>query len=74
MLFVNSSSPAGSDWTSSSYSQSNAGECVEWAPQHAAATGEVLIRDSKTPHAPYLTLTPASFAGLVSLAKDSQSA
>ncbi|MGA5431007.1 DUF397 domain-containing protein [Streptomyces koyangensis] len=61
-------------WLSSTYSGNNGGECVEWAPEHAALTGEVLIRDSKTPHAPYLTLTPASFAGLVSLAKDSQSA
>ncbi|NUV76524.1 DUF397 domain-containing protein, partial [Streptomyces fungicidicus] len=30
---------------------------------------EVLVRDSKIPQAPYLTLTPESFAGLVSLAK-----
>ncbi|ESP98268.1 Hypothetical protein B591_16804 [Streptomyces sp. GBA 94-10 4N24] len=42
---------------------------MEWAPEHAALTGEVLVRDSKTPHARHLTLTPASFAGLVSLAK-----
>nr|WP_203605179.1 DUF397 domain-containing protein [Streptomyces sp. SID8014] len=69
MLSVNSSLPADDAWTSSSYSQGNGGECVEWAPEHAAATGEVLVRDSKTPHAPHLTLTPESFAGLVSLAR-----
>ncbi|MFE0221795.1 DUF397 domain-containing protein [Streptomyces albidoflavus] len=69
MLFVNSPSSADSDWTSSSYSMSNAGECVEWAPEYAALTGQVLVRDSKTPHAPHLTLTRESFAGLVSLAK-----
>ncbi|WP_406184613.1 DUF397 domain-containing protein [Streptomyces albidoflavus] len=56
-------------WVKSSYSQGNGGECLEWAPDHAALTGEVLVRDSKTPHAPHLTLTPESFAGLVSLAK-----
>ncbi|RZD66649.1 DUF397 domain-containing protein [Streptomyces albidoflavus] len=60
-------------WVNSTYS-SGQGQCVEWAPQHAAATGEVLVRDSKTPHAPYLTLTPASFAGLVVLAKGWRSA
>ncbi|ALM40548.1 DUF397 domain-containing protein [Streptomyces albidoflavus] len=67
---MNSSLPADEAWTSSSYSQGNGGECVEWAPAHAALTGEVLVRDSKTPHAPYLTLTPAGFAGLVAFAKE----
>ncbi|GFH78013.1 MULTISPECIES: DUF397 domain-containing protein [Streptomyces diastaticus group] len=56
-------------WVKSSYSNGQGAECVEWAPEHAALTGQVLLRDSKTPHAPYLTLTPASFVGLVSLAK-----
>ncbi|MGW4372916.1 MULTISPECIES: DUF397 domain-containing protein [Streptomyces] len=55
-------------WAKSTYSAGE-GQCIEWAPEHAALTGEVLVRDSKIPHAPYLTLTPASFAGLVSLAK-----
>ncbi|MET8621475.1 DUF397 domain-containing protein [Streptomyces albidoflavus] len=61
--------PSPVNWVKSSYSMSNGGECVEWCPDHAALTGEVLVRDSKTPHAPHLTLTPESFAGLVSLAK-----
>ncbi len=61
-------------WVKSSYSNGEGAECVEWAPEHTALTGEILVRDSKTPHAPYLTLTPESFAGLVSLAKGSQSA
>ncbi|MCM3817854.1 DUF397 domain-containing protein [Streptomyces albidoflavus] len=56
-------------WVKSSYSNGEGAECVEWAPEHAALTGEILVRDSKTPHARHLTLTPASFAGLVSLAK-----
>ncbi|MEU3080309.1 DUF397 domain-containing protein [Streptomyces albidoflavus] len=55
-------------WAKSTYSAGE-GQCIEWAPEHAALTGEVLVRDSKTPQAPYLTLTPESFAGLVSLAK-----
>ncbi|RZE11343.1 DUF397 domain-containing protein [Streptomyces albidoflavus] len=55
-------------WAKSTYSAGE-GQCLEWAPGHAAFTGQVLVRDSKTPHAPYLTLTPKSFAGLVSLAK-----
>ncbi|MFI1311330.1 DUF397 domain-containing protein [Streptomyces albidoflavus] len=55
-------------WAKSTYSGGQ-GQCVEWAPAHAALTGEVLVRDSKTPQAPHLTLTPESFAGLVSLAK-----
>ncbi len=33
------------------------------APEHTALSGQVLLRDSKTPRAPYLTLTPESFAG-----------
>ncbi|MGW2862531.1 DUF397 domain-containing protein [Streptomyces sp. NPDC001205] len=57
------------DWTSSSYSQSNGGECVQWAPQYAAATGEFLVRDSKDPNGPHLTLTAEGFAGLVAFAK-----
>lgn len=31
--------PQTPDWTSSSFSQSNGGECVEWAPKYAKATG-----------------------------------
>ncbi|MFB8414601.1 DUF397 domain-containing protein [Streptomyces albidoflavus] len=64
-----STTPPPLTWVKSSYSNGQGAECVEWAPAHAAATGEVLVRDSKTPHAPHLTLTPESFAGLVSLAR-----
>ncbi|MFE3084199.1 DUF397 domain-containing protein [Streptomyces albidoflavus] len=68
-----SATPPPLTWVKSTYSAGE-GQCVEWAPEHAALTGQVLLRDSKTPHAPHLTLTPASFAGLVSLAKGSRSA
>ncbi|MGW4372915.1 DUF397 domain-containing protein [Streptomyces albidoflavus] len=64
-----STTPPPLTWVKSSYSNGQGAECVEWAPEHAALTGEVLVRDSKTPHAPHLTLTPESFAGLVSLAR-----
>ncbi|MFJ2608205.1 DUF397 domain-containing protein [Streptomyces sp. NPDC087425] len=57
------------DWMKSSYSNGQGGECIEWAPQHAAATGEFLVRDSKNPHGPQLALTAEGFAGLVTYAK-----
>ncbi|MGW3931105.1 DUF397 domain-containing protein [Streptomyces microflavus] len=57
------------DWTASTYSNGQGGECVEWAPKHAAATGVVLVRDSKNPTGPHLTLSPEGFAGLVAFAK-----
>ncbi|MFJ1594282.1 DUF397 domain-containing protein [Kitasatospora albolonga] len=57
------------DWTASSYSNGQGGECVEWAPAYAAATGVVLVRDSKNPVGPHLALSPESFTGLVALAK-----
>ncbi|MYU56873.1 MULTISPECIES: DUF397 domain-containing protein [Streptomyces] len=54
------------DWTSSSYSQSNGGECIEWAPATAAATGIVPVRDSKDPHGPVLAIAPAAWSAFVS--------
>jgi len=39
------------------------------APDHARATGEFPIRDSKTPDGPHLTLTNEGFTGLVEFAK-----
>ncbi|MFE7120942.1 DUF397 domain-containing protein [Streptomyces sp. NPDC057654] len=56
-------------WVKSSYSNGQGAECIEWAPEHATATGEFLVRDSKNPDGPHLTLTAGSFAGLVEFAK-----
>ncbi|MFM9445045.1 DUF397 domain-containing protein [Streptomyces acidiscabies] len=58
------------DWTSSSYSQGNGGECVEWAPNHARTTGEFKVRDSKAVDGPHLTLSRTAFTGLVTLARN----
>ncbi|MCX4394865.1 DUF397 domain-containing protein [Streptomyces sp. NBC_00264] len=55
-------------WVKSTYSGGE-GQCVEWAPDHARATGEFLIRDSKTPDGPHLALTNEGFTGLVEFAK-----
>ncbi|MBW1600663.1 DUF397 domain-containing protein [Streptomyces sp. JJ66] len=66
MMTNESSAP---DWTSSSYSNGMGGECVQWAPEYARATGEFLVRDSKDPHGPSLSLTAEGFAGLVAFAK-----
>ncbi|MDJ0461985.1 DUF397 domain-containing protein [Streptomyces sp. H27-C3] len=57
------------DWVKSSYSNGQGGECIEWAPQYAAATGAFLVRDSKDPDGPHLNLSAEGFAGLVAFAK-----
>ncbi|MFE9995672.1 DUF397 domain-containing protein [Streptomyces avermitilis] len=49
-------------WFKSSHSDSsNSSECVEIATTPAA----IHIRDSKTPHTPHLTLTPATWTGFL---------
>ncbi|WP_435194585.1 DUF397 domain-containing protein [Streptomyces sp. NRRL F-5630] len=56
-------------WQKSSYS-SNGGNCVECSAD-LLGSGLVPVRDSKLPHGPVLTVTPAAWAGLVHLAKRS---
>ncbi|MFJ2894033.1 DUF397 domain-containing protein [Streptomyces sp. NPDC087218] len=46
------------NWFKSSYSD-NGGQCIE------VTTDLTAIRDSKTPHAPVLATSPASFAAFV---------
>ncbi|MBZ2409197.1 DUF397 domain-containing protein [Streptomyces sp. L06] len=36
-------------WVKSTYSNGSGGDCVEWAPSVALATGTVPVRDSKAP-------------------------
>ena len=55
-------------WVKSTYSGGE-GQRIEWAPDHARATGEFLVRDSKDPDGPHLTLTREGFAGLVEFFK-----
>jgi len=61
--------PADVRWVKSSYSGDGGGNCVEWAPSVAQASGVVPVRDSKFPNGPHLHLTPSAFAGLVALAR-----
>ncbi|MEV0275960.1 DUF397 domain-containing protein [Streptomyces sp. NPDC050610] len=56
------------DWIKSSYSSNNGGQCVEWSPGIASTTGVVPVRDSKNPHGPILTVSPAAWASFVGFA------
>ncbi|MFI6434864.1 DUF397 domain-containing protein [Streptomyces sp. NPDC050759] len=47
-------------WIKSSYSDSGGGECVE-----VATTSAIHIRDSKTPDAGHLTVSPATWASFL---------
>ncbi|GAA1501018.1 DUF397 domain-containing protein [Streptomyces synnematoformans] len=51
-------------WVKSSYSNSNGGACIEWAPGFAAA-GAVPVRDSKDPDGPALTFTAEAWRAFV---------
>ncbi|WP_406739380.1 DUF397 domain-containing protein [Streptomyces sp. NBC_00853] len=54
-------------WFTSSYSD-NGGACVSVAT-NLASQGVVLVRDSKNPRGPRLSLSHAGFNGLIELAK-----
>ncbi|MGJ5898425.1 DUF397 domain-containing protein [Streptomyces sp. V2] len=49
------------DWVKSSYSNPDGAACVEVAAHSAA----IHIRDSKTPEAPYLTITPTTWTAFL---------
>lgn len=57
------------EWVKSSYSNQDGGNCIEWAPAAAVATGVVPVRDSKVPAGPSLALSHGAWAGLVQYAK-----
>lgn len=65
----NTHGPRPDQWVKSTYSGGEGGQCIEWAPEYAHATGEFLVRDSKDPQGPHLTLTAEGFARLVAFAK-----
>ncbi|MCP9991440.1 DUF397 domain-containing protein [Streptomyces albogriseolus] len=48
-------------WTKSSYSTDEGPDCVEVA----ATPASILVRDSKTPHGPRLTLTTTAWAAFL---------
>ncbi|HEY8985988.1 MAG TPA: DUF397 domain-containing protein [Streptomyces sp.] len=56
-------------WVKSSHSGGDGGQCLEWAPEHAQATGIVPVRDSKAPQRPHLAFSPHAFAAFVSFAR-----
>ncbi|MEU7178849.1 MULTISPECIES: DUF397 domain-containing protein [Streptomyces] len=55
-------------WVKSTYSGGE-GQCIEWAPAHAHATGEFLVRDSKDPHGPALTFESSAWSLFVTAVK-----
>lgn len=54
-------------WRKSTYSADEGGACLEIATHPAA----IHIRDSKTPHAPHLTVTPSAWAAFLSVPTES---
>ncbi|MER0241198.1 DUF397 domain-containing protein [Streptomyces sp. HSW2009] len=52
-------------WIKSSYSAGNGGDCVEWSPARAVATGVVPVRDSKVPQGPALAFGAAAWSAFV---------
>ncbi|MEF3116852.1 DUF397 domain-containing protein [Streptomyces chrestomyceticus] len=52
-------------WVKSSYTSAEGGNCVEWSPSTAEATGIVPVRDSKDPHGPVLTFAAHSFTAFI---------
>lgn len=55
-----------SEWVKSSYSGGSGGQCVEWAPLTAAATGVVPVRDSKDPKGPVLGFSVEAWSAFAS--------
>ncbi|QNP71520.1 DUF397 domain-containing protein [Streptomyces roseirectus] len=52
------------NWVKSSYSNPDGAACVEIAAHPSA----IHIRDSKTPEAPYLTITPTTWSAFLATA------
>ncbi|GAA1883924.1 DUF397 domain-containing protein [Streptantibioticus ferralitis] len=57
---------SGAEWIKSTYSNGGGGECIEWSPKTALASGTVPIRDSKDPHGPALRFSPDAWASFIS--------
>jgi hypothetical protein len=59
-------------WVKSSYSGGDGGNCIEWAPTHAAVNGLVPVRDSKNPEGPSLGFTPDAWTAFVSAVRNDE--
>ncbi|WP_338781685.1 DUF397 domain-containing protein [Streptomyces sp. DG1A-41] len=55
----------GESWVKSTYSGGEGGQCLEWLPTQAAASGVVPVRDSKAPGGPILTFPAAQWNSFV---------
>ncbi|MGW9322889.1 DUF397 domain-containing protein [Streptomyces koyangensis] len=58
-------------WARSSYSANNGG-CIEWAATHAAAYGQVPVRDSKDTALPGFTVAAPAWSAFVDYAKSAR--
>ncbi|MFF9545102.1 DUF397 domain-containing protein [Streptomyces sp. KR2] len=52
-------------WVKSSYSSADGGNCLEWAPSAALATGAIPIRDSKDTSLPGVTVSGSAWSVFV---------
>ncbi|MET8619537.1 DUF397 domain-containing protein [Streptomyces albidoflavus] len=52
-------------WVKSSYSSADGGNCLEWAPSAALATGAVPVRDSKDTSIPGFTVSGSAWSTFV---------
>ncbi|MBB1246843.1 DUF397 domain-containing protein [Streptomyces durbertensis] len=52
------------EWVKSSYSNTDGGDCVEWAPS-IVTCGVVVVRDSKSPEGPHLLFGPRTWSSFV---------
>ncbi|MFC4501779.1 MULTISPECIES: DUF397 domain-containing protein [Streptomyces] len=59
----------GESWAKSSYSGGEGGQCLEWLPSSAAASGVVPVRDSKAPAAGTISVTAGAWSSFVEFAQ-----
>ncbi|MGW0585036.1 DUF397 domain-containing protein [Streptomyces sp. NPDC002920] len=59
----------GESWAKSSYSGGEGGQCLEWLPSSAAASGAVPVRDSKAPAAGVISVTAGVWSSFVEFAR-----
>ncbi|MET8828445.1 DUF397 domain-containing protein [Streptomyces sp. NPDC004610] len=61
--------PTAVRWVASSYSGNGGGNCVEWAPDVATASGLVPVRDSKAPTGPALMVAGPAWSAFLGHAR-----